>query len=852
MAIGLKLRILMMGLITMLFTSTSYASVTDTLSLNGIWKFKTDLYKNGVEQQWYKLLISKDSWDKMEVPGNWDLHNEYADYTGDAWYSYTFNANESWTGKNLRLVFQSVYNDSEVWLNGNKVGENHFGFLQFYFDVSKYLLIGQKNEIVVKVNNVFKKGAIWNWGGIRRPVWLEITNPVRINSLAITPIPDLQKQNASIQIKAEVANYSSKPADLSFGVEVFYKNKSIYISGIQKALSVKENELTTLAHTLNLSKGNTHLWHFDHPELYTAKVSIYSEKQLLHTYEDRFGIRKIEIDGIKLKLNGEEIRLVGFNLVPEDRVTGNTLPFDRIKKIVDMLKEAGANMARISHMSLPKEFLDYLDERGIMTFEEVTLWGKDILVDPANPLPKLWLEKLIKQEYNHPSIIGWSVGNEIGTLNKNPLASDYIKGAIENAKRLDPNRLAVYVSNSVQSQDNDPSVYSDLIMQNTYGGWLNAAEKAHAKFPNKPIFMSEFGLNLIGENLEANADFNKMLSGLRTKDYLIGASLWTFNDYRSNYWSAIKSWESPPSHNRTWGVVNTFLQKKKAFYTIQKEFLPLKILNISSGINENAFSGKIVLKPNEKPDFPAYQLKNYHFVIKALNANQELKQTEIKLPVLNPGDGIKSFAYSLGLTNSTSAVKISLVDAQNYTRFDTTIYINQPLAGLIKTVHTSTNAARIVFERSPTAAYYTLKYGEKGLDKETAAVSINNFFDLKDLKEKATYQYQLVAHNNKGIKTTEISTFTLDESELPPIIWGVEPVKNGFFISFSGDPLDYRYEVEYGTVAGKYDKLLTINTHGVLQIPNLETDKTYFFRLRRVLQWGFASEWTNEMKVKTL
>lgn len=274
-------------------------------------------------------------------------------------------------------------------------------------------------------------------------------------------------------------------------------------------------------------------------------------------------------------------------------------------------------------------------------------------------------------------------------------------------------------------------------------------------------------------------------------------------------------------------------------------------MSISSAVNENTFSGKIVLKPNEKPDFPAYQLKNYQFVIRALNGDQELKQTEIKLPILNPGDGLKSFDYSLPLATSTSAVKISLLDAQNYSRFDTIIYINQPLVGLIKAVHTSTNAARIVFEKNPTVAFYTLKYGEKNLDKETATVSANNFIDLKDLKEKATYQYQLVAHNNKGLKTTVTASFTLDESELPPIIWGVEPVKNGFFISYSGDNIDYRYEVEYGTAAGKYDKLLTVNTHGVMQIPNLEANKTYFFRLRRILQWGFASEWTIEHQIKT-
>ncbi|TKB96886.1 glycoside hydrolase family 2 TIM barrel-domain containing protein [Pedobacter cryophilus] len=834
------------------FYSVSFAASTDTVSLNGSWKFKTDPYKNGLSEKWFSAANNKANWDNMQVPGNWDLKNEYADYTGDAWYSYTFEGKENWKNNHVRLVFESVYNDAEVWLNGNKLGENHFGFLQFYFDISKYLLTNKTNQVVVKVNNVFKKGAIWNWGGIRRPVWLEISNPIRINQIAITSNPNLKKLNATVNVKVDLANYSKSDADLSYEVKLFYQNKNIYSSGIQKTLTLKADESSVFIKAINLSSANTHLWHFDHPQLYQAQISIYQGKELLHSYADKFGIRKIEVDGIKLRLNGEEIRLVGFNLVPEDRVTGNTLPLDRIKKMVDMMKESGANMARMSHMSLPKEFLDYLDEKGIMTFEEVTLWGKDVLVDPANPLPKLWLEKLIKQEFNHPSIIGWSVGNEIGALKNNPLANEYIKGAIANAKKLDPNRLAVYVSNSVQSQDNDPMAYSDLIMQNTYGGWLNAAEKAHKQFPNKPLFMSEFGLNLIGENLEADADFNKMLSGLRTKDYIIGASLWTFNDYRSNYWSAIKGWESPPSHNRTWGVVNTFLQKKKAFYTIQKEFLPVKIESISSNTNQNLFSGKIVLKPKAKPDFPAYQLKNYQFLIKALNGDQETKQVAVKLPVLNPGDDSKSFDYSISLPNTSTAVKIALLDAQNYSRFDTIIYVTVPLVGKIKAVHTSATAARIIFEKNPTVAYYTLKYGEKDLDKETAAISANNFIDLKDLKAKGTYQYQLVAHNNKGSKSTEKATFTLDESELPPIIWGVEPVKNGFFISFSGDLLDYRYEVEYGTASGKYDKLLTINTHGVLQIPNLEANKEYFFRLRRVLQWGFASEWSHEMTTKTL
>ncbi|WP_162143056.1 glycoside hydrolase family 2 protein [Pedobacter glucosidilyticus] len=846
------MRLLTIFLIAGLLKTDAYAAVSDTISLNGIWKFKTDLYKNGEQQKWYDPNYSKDNWTGMEVPGNWDLKNEFSDYTGDAWYSFTFKANNSWNNKHIRLVFESVYNDAEVWLNGNKIGENHLGFLQFYFDISKQFINGEKNEIVVKVNNVFKRGAIWNWGGIRRPVWLEITEPQRINRIAITTNPDLIKQIATVNVKAAIANYSIKQSEISYSLEILYQNKSIYNSGIPKPIALNGGDSIILSKDVNLTKTNTHLWHFDHPELYTAKVAIYEGKQLLHVYKDRFGIRKIEVDGLKLRLNGEEIRPVGFNLVPEDRITGNTLPFDRIKKMVDMMKEAGANMARLSHMSLPKEFLDYLDEKGIMIFEEVFLWGKDAMVDPSHPLPKLWLERLIRQEYNHPSIIGWSVGNEIGSLDKNPLANEYIKVAIENAKKLDPHRLAVYVSNSVSVQANDASQYSDLIMLNSYSNWVKAAEKAHEYFPDKPIFFSEFGENLTTEDPnESIIDFNKMLKGIKGKDYIIGASLWTLNDYRSSYWSPRKTWETLPSQNRTWGVVNTFLQKKKSYAAIQKAYLPFSLVNLTYSVINNKASGKITLKVNEKLDFPAYQLKGYQILVKALTSNRVTQNAVIKLPLLSPGDANKTFNYQINLSEESTAVKISLSDPQNYSRFDTTIYIKEPLDVIMKSVHTSADAARIVFEPNPSATHYTLKYGIDNLEKESLA-TINNFVQINNLKSKSNYQFQILAHNNKGIKATEINEFSLDEDELPPIIWAVEPVKNGFFVSFSGNSQDYRYEIKFGEEAGNYTKHLTFNNYGVIQIPDLDSSKTYFFKLRRIVQWGFASEWTNEVRVKPL
>jgi beta-galactosidase len=305
---------------------------------------------------------------------------------------------------------------------------------------------------------------------------------------------------------------------------------------------------------------------------------------------------------MKILLNGESIRTVGFNVVPEDRFTGNTLPFERIKEDIDLMKSCGANFARMSHVSLPKEFLDYLDEKGIMVFEEVGLWGKDELVDPDKEIPKEWLRRIIEEKYNHPSVVGWSVGNEIGNEANNPKVKAYVKGAIEMAKQLDPNRWAVYVSNTAQRSSDDAAMYNDITMVNFYGGWGKGAVQAWANH-KKPVFVSEFGDALNDEDPNLGIiPIEKMMNQMRSKNYVFGVSLWTFNDYRSTYFGKT-GWVTPPSQNRPWGIVSTFREKKRSFYDVQREYAPVKNLNFSA-IDQAKGAVTITIEPRGTLDIP--------------------------------------------------------------------------------------------------------------------------------------------------------------------------------------------------------------------------------------------------------
>jgi len=129
------------------------------------------------------------------------LVNEYSEYVGNAWYSKTFSIDKSFESEQTRLVFQSVYNHSKVWVNGHLVGENDLGSLPFHFNIAPYLNTNKENRITVLVNNVFKSGAMWNWGGIRRPVWLELTPKKRIEFQHIDAVPDLKKRDRSFKCK---------------------------------------------------------------------------------------------------------------------------------------------------------------------------------------------------------------------------------------------------------------------------------------------------------------------------------------------------------------------------------------------------------------------------------------------------------------------------------------------------------------------------------------------------------------------------------------------------------------------------------------------------------------------------
>lgn len=821
-------------------------------TFDGDWDFRTDPNDKGEAEGWYRADYAPFGWDKMNVPGNWDLRNEYAHYVGKAWYHKRFIAPSAWKDKVVRIIFEAVYNDAKVWLNGRLLGTDKIGFLPFEFEISRYLVYDKPNVLVVRADNTFRRGAIWNWGGIRRPVTLEVTDQLRFVRQHITAVPDLEKGTATISTRIFYQNHGDQPAVAAGEIQMMSHGKTVG-PPLKYQFSVPAGSIESTIVSTVLPKNQVHLWHFDDPFLYESSiVSIRGSEEKTQEKVSRFGIRKIEVDdqNYQLKLNGEPVRLMGYNLVPDDRTNGNTFPEWRYKEDIDLMKQAGANLCRVSHLPLPEEVLNYLDERGLMTFEEVSLWGYDAMADTNDPLPKEWLSRMVTKEYNHPAIIGWSVGNEIG---HNPSALKYVEGAIADAHRQDSTRLAITVSHTA-TQPNDIIQFSDLGMINKYGKNLGpVTRRQHELYPDKTLFYTEFGESQLSENLDTDIDASAMVDSIRYYPYLVGGSLWTFNDYRSAFFGTKELTE-----NRPWGVVDVYRQKKRAYYSMRKEFAPIRKLSVKNLTDKSA---SVVVTPRLKLDLPAFVLRDYHLVWQILGAKgQTLEVGFEKIPAINPGDPDLSLPVDWQTNPNAAALKIEVVSPTNYAVYDTTLFFKKPMAPAMKDVLTfstvmnsvpaNSGAVRVSFDKIPSATEYKLKYGIEDLGKESE-VTIVDYLEINGLTIEENYQIALAAINSKGETLSETKTVKIASQLAPPIIQYDEPKDGGFSVGYATLNDDYFYRIQVTEKAGDYTKAKTIQTTnpGTLHVTGLENGKPYFYRLQSMRDNYALGEWSPERSI---
>ena len=826
------------------------------ISLNGFWQFRTDPQQNGEAKQWFSAGYDDKTWNKTEVPGSWENENETTNYIGKAWYRTTFASPEK-SGKRVYIEFEAISMSYRVFLNNKQITKQLVGNYRERYDITS--ILQSKNTLAVEVDNSLSWGAYVNWGGIRRPVTLSIVDPVQIVRQEVVAIPDFKTGTSKVSVKVFVRNDSENEQIVNCQPSILFDGKKIMASKANQLKVASNKEVSTLF-TFNLSKKQTKLWHFDRPNLYTSEVSLSADNKILSTLTDRFGIRKLTTSGRKLLLNGEVVRLTGHNWVADDRLTANTLPVWRYKQDIDQMKELGCTFTRLSHRPLPEEVMDYLDEKGIMVISEFNNWSHFMNADSAEP--REFARKLIHQQYNHASIVGWSVGNEMGDKNTQPQVNEYVASIIKYIKQnLDTTRLVAYVSNTADFQVDDAAKYGDMIWINKYWNYEKGLDKLAETYPDKAIFLTEYGGygieqgNLIYDTPNNTKYKNFVVTGFDTKEYLSGYSVWTYNDYRSRYQSPNPTTATPVHQNRQWGVVDDYRNKKRCYEQMKDFYAPVRAMDVKNTEKGSQVTTSISITPRGIIDIPAFTLTGSKLIweIKAKDGSTN-QGSFINLPTIKPGDKALNFSASWAKNENVSHLKVSILSPTGYNVKDTTLYIAKPAAPKVISVIPACRSVRVVFEKNEFCTEYALKYTVKGETKTTAR-TIDHYIDLKSLPLNVPVQISVVGINYTGEGEPSTPVTIVPENgykTLPPVIWGVVPTADGCNIGIGWVFSDTFYKARYTTtpmVESSWKALPGI-TFGAFKVNGLESGKKYYVQVNNATQFGAnPSEWSETLEV---
>ncbi|HTM90932.1 MAG TPA: glycoside hydrolase family 2 TIM barrel-domain containing protein, partial [Flavisolibacter sp.] len=402
----------------LVFCFCSLAQHKTRVSFNNGWKFKLDSI-----QSFSDANVDDASWRTLNLPHDWSIEGKFdkdaAAGTGGGalpggigWYRKTFMVPASQKGKVIFIGFDGVYRNGEVFINGHSLGVRPYGYSSFQYDLTPYLKYGnEKNVIAVKVDNSKQPNSRWYSGsGIYRNVWLTTLNKTHIDNWGTyISTPEINSKEAVVAIQTNVVNGSNTNTLLL---------TTVYdASGKQVASSTTKADKNSISQSIKISQPK--LWSVDRPYLYKAVSQLKSGNIILDEYSTTFGIRSFEFDREKgFSLNGKRIKLLGVCNHHDLGALGAAINTRALERQLEILKAMGCNSIRTSHNLPAPELLDLCDKMGFVVMDEAfDIWAKpkskyDYHLD-WNEWHKKDLSDFIVRDRNHPSVMIWSIGNEI-------------------------------------------------------------------------------------------------------------------------------------------------------------------------------------------------------------------------------------------------------------------------------------------------------------------------------------------------------------------------------------------------------------------------------------------------------
>lgn len=575
-----------------------------------------------------QIKFDDSKWRKLDLPHDWSIEGDFDENavsagrggylpTGIGWYRKTFDLPDQSSGKNISIEFDGVYMNSEVWINGHYLGKHPNGYVSFYYDLTQYVN-KKKNVLAVKVDNSLQPNSRWYSGsGIYRHVWLNVTNHLQVSqwgTYVTTNLTDSSK--ATVTIRVIINNTYKVPKKGSLYSFISHSLEGYRDTSSRTPFTINPGESKEITQTIQIKSPA--LWSVNNPVLYPVRTWIYLNNDLVDQYVTKVGIRDIRFDAANgFLLNGKRVKLNGVCLHHDAGSVGAAVPIEVWKRRLELLRDMGCNAIRTSHNPMSPEFMDLCDEMGFLVMDEIfDEWTQGKVEFGYNKYFKEWSQKdlidFIHRDRNHPSVIMWSAGNEIGEQSIDK-GDEILRPLIETFHLEDPTRLVTTGNDHIAADGRSARLpflnMLDIVGYNYVDRWHERRELyysldklAHPEWKmtgTESVSIAGIRGNYYGggfsgidstvirpANMASVVRAEQLWKFVSTHDYVIGDFMWTGIDYLGE-----ARW---PAKNSSSGVIDLCGFPKDAYYFYKSQWTDEPMIHLFPHWNWPGKEGKVI------------------------------------------------------------------------------------------------------------------------------------------------------------------------------------------------------------------------------------------------------------------
>jgi beta-galactosidase len=499
------------------------------------WRFHLAEEPTTFWSSWVTREFDDQSWRRLDLPHDWSIElprdpkspggSEGGFFVdGVGWYRKRFTVPESWGDKRVAITFDGVFKNAEIWVNDRYVDRHPYGYSSFTLDLTRYLEVGAENLVAVRVDNSAPKHSRWYSGsGIYRHVWLLVRDPVHVAEGGIfVTTPEVSAGSALVRLETTVVNESDAPK----GVTVHWivrGPEGEECGGGEVEAEIPAGASHAFMQELRLSEPS--LWSPDHPSLHGLQVDVRVGDAVVDADSTAFGVRSIEFSATGgFLLNGEPLTMRG-GCVHHDCGPLGAMSIDRAEeRKVEVLKASGFNAVRCAHNPPAPAFLDACDRLGMLVIDEAfDNWRERSTPNDYHLVFDDWwqrdLDSMVLRDRTHPSIIMWSIGNEV-TERGLPWGAEMARRLAERVRLLDPTRPVTSAANSWPDWEQVDAFFAELDVCG-YNYLVDRYEEDHRRHPERII---------VGTETFASQAYEYWRAAERLP-HVVGDFVWTALDY---------------------------------------------------------------------------------------------------------------------------------------------------------------------------------------------------------------------------------------------------------------------------------------------------------------------------------